>query len=156
MKNMILKLYSPIAAKIETPYENPWDSSGDYKVMTEHEKMKYKTEISEIICNNFFKNSINSDIIPNCLKNISQKIISTVISIEEKDRKLMLVLNCNICNCLRDTELDELCDCWERQIYNTNEILKNAYIPSKKHGKIYVYIWLIKGWAIEPILIPNN
>ena len=32
MKFIKLKLFSPISVKGEAPYENPWDSSDDYRI----------------------------------------------------------------------------------------------------------------------------
>ena len=140
-----LKLFSPIMAKGEAPYENPWDGGDDFRILTEPEKKKCRTEIYEAV-----SEMLDPLVVPMSLEH---RIHSAVPTTEEKDGRLMLALNCDCFGALTESELDELCSWWETQVVEANEVLQKNSIPTKPLGKIYVYIWYMNGWAIEPIYV---
>lgn len=145
MKFTKLKLLSPIMAKGETPYENPWDSGEDFRILTEPEKKKCRTEIYEAV-----SEIIDPLVVPMSLE---RRIHSAVPTVEENDGQLMLALNCECFGALTETQLDELCGWWENQIVEANEVLRKNSTPTKSLGKIYINIWCMKSWAIEPIYV---
>ena len=148
-----LKLFSPIMVKGEAPYENPWDGDNDYRVLIEREKKKCMSEIyvnvcgalSPIVLSQFFE----------------RRIYSAVPVVEEKDGKLMLCLNCECYRTLSESEIDELCGWWENTVVEANERLANErlrkkQIKTKGLGRIIIYLWFMKGWAIEPVFPANQ
>ena len=143
-----LKLFSPIMVKGEAPYENPWDGDNDYRVLIEREKKKCMSEIyvnvcgalSPIVLSQFFE----------------RRIYSAVPVVEEKDGKLMLCLNCECYRTLSESEIDELCGWWENTVVEANERLRKKQIKSKGLGRIIIYLWFMKGWAIEPVFPANQ
>lgn len=155
-----LKLISPISAKCDAPYENPWDGGEDYSIMTEIEKIKCQKEISEAVCQLIMPKNSRRGLMNNFNRQseLDKKVFSAVPTVEENNGRLVLILNCKCFKILIEQELDEFCIWWENQVVRVNEILKNSRVPTKKFGKIYVYIWFIKGWAIEPefVIEPND
>ena len=143
-----LKLFSPIMVKGEAPYENPWDGDNDYRVLIEREKKKCMSEIyvnvcgalSPIVLSQFFE----------------RRIYSAVPVVEEKDGKLMLCLNCECYRTLSESEIDELCGWWENTVVEANERLRKKQIKTKGLGRIIIYLWFMKGWAIEPVFPANQ
>ncbi len=138
-----LKLFSPIIVKGEAPYENPWDGGDDYRVLIEREKKKCMSEIYTNVCEN-----LAPVVIPPCFE---RHIYSAVPTVEEKDGKLMLCLNCECYSTLSESELDELCTWWEKRVAQANESLSKMQIKTRKLGRIIIYLWFMNGWAIEPV-----
>ena len=143
MKFIKLKLFSPIMVKGEAPYENPWDGSDDYRILIEREKKKCRNEMYEAVCEN-----LSPVVLPSGFEN---NIYSAVPSIEEKDNRLMLSLNCECSRTLSESELNRLCGWWEKRVSEANERLRKIHIKTKKLGRIYIYLWYMNGWSIEPI-----
>ncbi|WP_455529753.1 hypothetical protein [Ruminococcus sp.] len=143
MKFIKLKLFSPIMAKGETPYENPWDGGDDYRILIEREKKKCRDDMYEAVCENLFP-----IVLPHCFEH---SIYSAVPAIEEKNGRLMLCLNCECYRTLSESELDELCSWWENKVVEANERLSKIRIKAKKLGRIIIYLWFMNGWSIEPI-----
>ncbi|MGN0615298.1 hypothetical protein [Ruminococcus flavefaciens] len=143
MKIVKLKLFSPIMVKGEAPYENPWDSGDDYRVLIEREKKKCISEIYTNVCE-----MLAPVVIPPCFE---RRIYSAVPAIEEKNGRLMLCLNCECYRTLSESELDELCTWWEKRVVQANESLSKMQIKTRKLGRIIIYLWFMNGWAIEPI-----
>ena len=138
-----LKLFSPIIVKGEAPYENPWDGGDDYRVLVETEKRKCRDEIYVNVCE-----SLAPIVLP---RSFERRIFSAVPVVEEKDEKLMLSLSCECYRKLSETEIDELCDWWENRVVEVNENLSKKKIKTKRFGRIIIYLWFMKGWAIEPV-----
>ena len=63
----------------------------------------------------------------------------------------MLVLNCECYRILSESELDDLCDWWENKIVEAHERLHKEQIKTKRLGRIFIHLWFMKNWAIEPI-----
>ena len=143
MKFVKLKLFSPIMVKGEAPYENLWDGGDDYRILIEREKKKCSSEIYGAVCE-----ALSPVILP-C--GFERRIYSAVPAIEEKNGKLMLCLNCECYSTLAESELDELCSWWEIRVAQANERLSKMQIKTKKLGRIIIYLWFMKGWAIEPV-----
>ena len=143
MKSIKLKLFSPIMVKGEAPYENPWDGGDDYRILIEREKKKCRNEMYEAVCE-----TLSPVVLPSGFEN---SIYSAVPSIEEKDNHLMLSLNCECSRTLSESELDRLCGWWEKRVSEANERLRKIQIKTKKLGRIYIYLWYMNGWSIEPI-----
>ena len=143
MKFIKLKLFSPIMVKGEAPYENPWDGGEDYRVLIEREKKKCMDEIYVNACG-----ALSPIVLPHCFE---RRIYSAVPAVEEKDGKLMLCLNCECYNTLSESEIDELCGWWENTVVEANERLRKKEIKTKKLGSIFIYLWFMKGWTIEPV-----
>ena len=143
MKFVKLKLFSPIMVKGEAPYENPWDGGDDYRVLIEREKKKCMSEIYTNVCENFAP-----VVIPPCFE---RRIYSAVPTVEEKNGRLMLCLDCECYSTLAESELDELCTWWEKRVVQANESLSKMQIKTRKLGRIIIYLWFMNGWAIEPI-----
>ena len=138
-----LKLFSPIIVKGEAPYENPWDGGDDYRVLVETEKRKCRDDIYVNACE-----ALAPVVLPHPFE---RRIFSAVPVVEEKDGKLMLSLNCECYRRLSEAELDELCDWWENIVAEANEELSKRRIKTKKLGGIFIYLWFMSGWAIEPV-----
>ena len=138
-----LKLYSPIIVKGEAPYENPWDGGDDYRFLIEREKKKCRDEIYVNVCE-----SLAPIVLP---RSFERRIFSAVPVVEEKEEKLMLSLNCECYRRLSEAELDELCGWWENTVIEANERLSKKQIKTKKLGRIFIYLWFMKGWTIEPV-----
>ena len=132
MKFTKLKLLSPIMAKGEAPYESPRDGGEDFRILTEPEKKKCRTEIYEAV-----SEMLDPLVVPMSLE---RRIHSAVPTTEEKDGRLMLALNCDCFGTLTESEPDELCSWWENQVVEANEVLQKNSIPTKPLGKIYVYM----------------
>jgi len=143
MKFVKLKLFSPIMVKGEAPYENPWDGGDDYRILIEREKKKCISEMYGAVCETL------SPVILHC--GFERRIYSAVPAIEEKNGRLMLCLNCECYRTLSESELDELCSWWEIRVAQANERLSKMQIKTKKLGRIIIYLWFMKGWAIEPV-----
>ena len=143
MKFVKLKLFSPIMVKGEAPYENPWDGGDDYRILIEREKKKCISEMYGAVCETL------SPVILPC--GFERRIYSAVPAIEEKNGRLMLCLNCECYRTLSESELDELCSWWEIRVAQANERLSKMQIKTKKLGRIIIYLWFMKGWAIEPV-----
>ena len=143
MKFIKLKLFSPISVKGEAPYENPWDGGDDYRVLIEREKKKCMSEIYTNVCENLAPVGIPPY--------FERRIYSAVTAVEEKNGRLMLCLNCECYRTLSESELDELCGCWENPVVEANERLRKKQIKTKGLGRIIIYLWFMNGWAIEPI-----
>ena len=143
MKFIKLKLFSPISVKGEAPYENPWDGGDDWRFLTEPEKKKC---MSEIYTNVF--ETLTPVIVPPCFE---RRIYSAFPAVEEKDGYIMLCLNCECYRTLSESEIDELCGWWENSVVEANERLHKKQIKTKKLGRIFIYLWFMKGWAIEPV-----
>jgi len=142
-KSVKLKLFSPILVKGEAPYENPWDGGEDFRVLVESEKKKCRTEIYDAV-----SNILDSLSLPASFEHM---IYSAVPAVEEKDGRLMLVLNCECFGKLTEAQLDELCGWWENLLSENNDRLSKTQIKTKKLGRIYVHIWFLNSWAVEPI-----
>jgi hypothetical protein len=177
MKFIKLKLFSHIKVKGEAPYESVisrfenasvsdsrlplckqeaswraatrkgaqalcWDSCDDERFLTEREKKKYKAEIYNNACE-----ALLPVVIP---QSFERCIYSAVPSVEEKDGRTMLVLNCECYRTLSEAELDEICEWWENKIVEAHEHLNRKQIKIRKHGNISIYLWY-KGWAVEPV-----
>lgn len=138
-----LKLLSPIIAKGEAPYENPWDGGEDFRILTEPEKKRCRAEIHEAVIE-----MLEPTFIPRIFE---RSIFSAVPDIEEHSGRLVLALNCECYRALSEAELDELCRWWENKVIKTSEALEKIRISTKKLGRIYVYIWFLNGWAVEPV-----
>ena len=80
MKFIKLKLFSPIMAKGEAPYENPWDGGDDYRILIEREKKKCRNDMYEAVCEN-----LSPIVLPHCLEHC---IYSAVPAVEEKDGRI--------------------------------------------------------------------
>ena len=143
MKLIKLKLFSPIIVKGEAPYENPWDNTEDFRPLTEFEKRKCRAEIYEAVSEILAPTEL-----PHCFE---RRIYSAVPAIEEKDRRTMLCLNCECYRTLSESELDDLCDWWENKIVEAHEHLHKEQIKTRKLGRIFIHLWFMKNWAIEPI-----
>ena len=143
MKFIKLKLFSPIMVKGEAPYENPWDGGDDYRNLIEREKKKCRNEIYVSSCN-----ALTPVLIPQFFE---RRIYSAVPVVEEKNGRLMLCLNCECYNTLSESEIDEFCGWWENKVVEANERLSKKQIKTKKLGRIIIYLWFMKGWAIEPV-----
>lgn len=143
MRFIRLKLFSPVIVKGETPYENPWDGSEDFRVLTEPEKKMCRKEIYDAV-----SETLDMIVLPAAFE---RKVYSAVPAIEEKDGKLMLVLNCECYRTLSEAELDELCDWWEDLLSGCNESLCRTRIKTPKFGRIYVHVWFLNGWTVEPV-----
>ena len=143
MKLIKLKLFSPIIVKGEAPYENPWDNTEDFRPLTEFEKRKCRAEIYEAV-----SRTLSPTVPPHSFE---RRIYSAVPAIEEKDGRTMLVLNCECYRILSESELDDLCDWWENKIVEAHEQLHKSEIKTKKLGRIFIHLWFMKNWAIEPI-----
>ena len=143
MKSIKLKLFSPLLVKGEAPYENPWDGGEDYRILLESEKKKCRAEISENITE-----MLSPTEPPHTFANA---IFSAVPTVEEKERKLMLVLDCECRRTLSESEIDRLCEWWEDMLIKMNTVLSNIVIRTKKMGKIFIHIHYHKGWMIEPV-----
>lgn len=91
-----LKLISPISAKCDAPYENPWDGGEDYSIMTEIEKIKCQKEISEAVCRLIMPKNSRRGLMNNFKRRseLDKKVFSAVPTVEEKNGRLVLVLNC--------------------------------------------------------------
>ncbi len=152
MKNIMLKLISPIAAKSEAPYENPWDGGEEYRILTEPEKWKCIDEIRSAVCELLRPEYSISDEF-GCDSVVGRKVLSAVPSVEEINGRLMLVLNCKCTSTLSESELDELCEWWENQVVDAHEQLKNKSVKTPKFRRIFVYIWFINGWSIETVFV---
>ena len=144
MKLIKLKLFSPVIIKGEAPYENPWDGGEDFRILTEPEKKKCRNEINEVI-----NEAFETILLP---VTFERKIYSTFASAEEKDGRLMLSLSCECYRHLSENETDELCGWWENLVVETSELLCKRQIKTRKLGKIIIYLWFMKGWAIEPVI----
>ena len=143
MKPIKLKLFSPLLIKGEAPYENPWDGGEEYRILLESEKKKGRAEISD---------NITEMLAPTELpQNFRNSIYSAVPTIEEKDNRLMLVLDCECYRTLSESESDYLCGWWEDILSKVNNVLSNIVIKTKKMGKIYIYLHYHNGWMIEPV-----
>lgn len=152
VKYIKLKLLSPIAAKSEAPYENPWDGGEDYRIMTEPEKKKCIDEIRNAVCGLFrAKYSLADEF--DSGSEVCRKVLSAAPSVEEINGRLMLVLNCKCSGTLSESELDELCEWWEDQVIDAHEQLKDKGVKTAKFRRIFVYIWFINGWSIEPVFV---
>ena len=143
MKFIKLKLFSPIMAKGEASYENPWDGGDDYRILIEREKKKCRNDMYEAVCEN-----LSPVVLPHCFEH---SIYSAVPAIEEKNDRLMLCLNCECYRTLSESELDKLCDWWENKVFEANERLSKIRIKTKKLGRIIIYLWFMNGWSVEPI-----
>ena len=143
MKFIKLKLFSPISVKGEAPYENPWDGGDDWRFLTEPEKKKCMSEIYTNVCE-----TLTPVIVPPCFE---RRIYSAFPAVEEKDGYIMLCLNCECYRTLSESEIDELCGWWENSVVEANERLHKKQIKTKKRGRIFIYLWFMKGWAIEPV-----
>ena len=152
VKYIKLKLLSPIAAKSEAPYENPWDGGEDYRIMTEPEKRKCIGEISKAVCKLFFPKYSLADEFGSGSE-VGRKVLSAAPSVEKINGRLMLVLNCKCTSTLSESELDELCEWWENQVVDAHEQLKDNSVKTAKFRRIFVYIWFINGWSIEPVFV---
>ncbi len=148
MKFIKLKLFSPIMVKGEAPYENPWDGGDDYRILIEREKKKCRNEMYEAVCEN-----LSPVVLPS---GFERSIYSAVPALEEKDKRLMLSLNCECSRTLSESELDRLCDWWEKMVSEADERLRKIQIKTKKLGRIYIYLWYMNGWSIEPIFPANQ
>lgn len=140
-----LKLFSPILVKGEALYENPWDGGEDFRLLTEPEKKKCQVQIYESVCE-----TLAPIVAP---QELARKIYSAVPAVEEKDGRVMLVLNCECFGTLSESQLDTLCEWWENRVIEANERLKNTAVKTPKLGRIYINIWFINGWAVEPIFV---
>ena len=138
-----LKLFSPVIVKGESPYENPWDSGEDYRILIEPEKKLCRNEMYETISEN-----LDPLVIP---VGFEHTIYSAVPALEVKDGHLMLVLNCECFGRLSEAQLDEFCDWWENLLSDANETLSRMQIKTKKLGRIYVHVWYLNGWSVEPV-----
>ena len=143
MKLIKLKLFSPIMVKGEAPYENPWDGGDDWCFLTEPEKKKCMSEIYTNVCE-----TLTPVIVPPCFE---RRIYSAFPALEEKDGYIMLCLNCECYRTLSESEIDELCGWWENSVVEANARLHKKQIKTKKLGRIFIYLWFMKGWAIEPV-----
>lgn len=143
MKFIKLKLFSSISVKGEAPYENPWDGGDDWRFLTEPEKKKCMSEIYTNVCE-----TLTPVIVPPCFE---RRIYSAFPAVEEKDGYIMLCLNCECYRTLSESEIDELCGWWENSVVEANERLNKKQIKTKKLGRIFIYLWFMKGWAIEPV-----
>jgi hypothetical protein len=143
MKLIKLKLFSPIMVKRESPYENPWDGGENIRLLIEPEKRKCRAEIYDAV-----SRTLSPTIPPHCFE---RRIYSAVPAVEEKNGRIMLVLNCECYRTLTESELDELCDWWENNIVKAHERLHKEQIKTKKLGRIFIYLWFMKNWTIEPI-----
>ena len=130
MKFIKLKLFSPISVKGEAPYENPWDGGDDYRVLIEREKKKCMDEIYVNACG-----TLSPIVLPPCFE---RRIYSAVPA-------------CECYRTLSESEIDELCGWWENTVVEANERLRKKQIKTKKLGRIIIYLWFMKGWAIEPV-----
>ena len=143
MKLIKLKLFSPIIVNGEAPYENPWDGSDDFRLLIEPEKRKCRAEIYEAV-----SRMLSPTVPPHSFE---RRIYSAVPAVEEKDGRTMLVLNCECYRTLSESELDDLCDWWENKIVEAHERLHKEQIKTRKLGRIFIHLWFMKNWAIEPI-----
>ena len=143
-----LKLYSPIIVKGEAPNENPWDGGDDYRILIEREKKKCRNEI--------YVSSYNALTPVSLPQFFERRIYSAVPAVEEKDGRLMLCLNCECYRTLSESEIDELCGWWENTVVEANERLSKKQIKTKKLGMIFIYLWFMKGWTIEPVFPANQ
>lgn len=80
-----LKLISPISAKCDAPYENPWDCGEDYSIMTEIEKMKCQKEISKAVCRLIMPKNSRRGLMKDFDRKteLEKKVFSAVPSVEE-------------------------------------------------------------------------
>lgn len=143
MKSIKLRLFSPLMVKGETPYENPWDGGEDYRILLESEKKKCRAEISDNITEMLFPVALP--------QTFRSAVYSAVPTIGEKDKRLMLVLDCECFRTLSESEIDRLCDWWEDMLIKVNTVLSNIVIKTKKMGKIFIHIHYQNGWMIEPV-----
>ena len=143
MKFTKLKLFSPLLVKGEAPSENPWDSTEDFRVLTEPEKKKCRSEIYEAV-----SEELETLVLPAAF---GRMIYSAVPAFEEKNGRLMLCLNCECYRTLSESELDELCDWWENLLSDCNDSLSNTGIKTHRYGRIYVHVWFLNNWTVEPI-----
>ena len=148
MKFTKLKLFSPLLVKEEAPYENPWDGGEDFRIMLESEKKKCRNEICENITE-----MLSPTELPHMFKN---SVYSAVPTVEEKGKKLMLVLDCECYRTLSEPELDSLCSWWEDVLTKMNTVLSNIAVRTKRMGKIYIYLHYDRGWTIEPVSPDNS
>lgn len=143
MRLVKLKLFSPLLVKGEAPYENPWDGGEDYRILLEGEKKKCRDEICE---------SITEMLSPTELPpNFTNAVFSAVPTVEERNKKFMLVLDCECYRILSESELDFLCGWWEDILTKMNTVLSSIAVRTKRMGKIYIYLHYHKGWTIEPV-----
>ena len=143
MKFIKLNLFSPITIKGETPYENPWDGGDDNRILIEREKKKCREEVYAGVCEMF-----SPLVLPLYFEH---RVYSAFPTVEMRNDRLMLSLNCECYRTLSEEELDELCEWWENTVAEASEIMCKKQVKTKKCGRICIYLWFMNGWSIEPV-----